>query len=70
MQSANLKKYSPLKPLTGKIAKLPKKANKKAQQKALNPGSYPKGDYRVGMPRTQMNLQKLRQKNKIITTLD
>ena len=58
----------------------PKMEHHKAMQRALknrakkssvpNPGSYPKSDYRYGMPRAMMNLKKLREKNKIITSLD
>lgn len=47
-----------------------KEFSQKAQKKALmNVGSYPKGDYRQGMPKKQANLKKMK-KNKVISSLD
>ena len=46
------------------------KFSKAYSQEDTNVGSYPKGDYRQGMPKKMMNLAKMKKQNKIITTLD
>ena len=47
-----------------------REVQRKALSKGFNPGSYPKGDYRQGMPKKMMNLKSMKQNFKTISSLD